>query len=68
MRGTAAAGRCHAKTGTLNGVSALSGVCFKGGVDEEHAVVFSILNNSVNTDAARRVQDRMTALIARYSR
>ena len=68
MRGTAAAGRCHAKTGTLNGVSALSGICFKGGNDEEHAVVFSILNNSVNTDAARRVQDRMTALIARYSR
>lgn len=67
MRGTAAAGRCHAKTGTLNGVSALSGVCFKGGNDEEHAVVFSILNNGVNTDAARRVQDRMAALIARYS-
>lgn len=67
MRGTAAAKRCHAKTGTLNGVSALSGVCFKGARDEEHAVVFSILNNSVNTDAARRVQDRMAALIARYS-
>jgi len=68
MRGTAAAGRCHAKTGTLNGVSALSGICFRGARDEEHAVVFSILNNGVNTDAARRVQDRMTALIARYSR
>jgi serine-type D-Ala-D-Ala carboxypeptidase/endopeptidase (penicillin-binding protein 4) len=68
MRGTAARGRCHAKTGTLNGVSALSGVCFNGGLDEEHAVVFSILNNSVNTDAARRAQDRMAALIARYSR
>ena len=67
MRGTAAAKRCHAKTGTLNGVSALSGVCFKGGRDEEHAVVFSILNNGVNTDAARRVQDRMAAMIARYS-
>jgi len=68
MRGTAAAGRCHAKTGTLNGVSALSGYCFRGGTDEEHAVVFSILNNGVNTDAARRVQDRMAALIARFSR
>jgi D-alanyl-D-alanine carboxypeptidase/D-alanyl-D-alanine-endopeptidase (penicillin-binding protein 4) len=67
MRGTAARGRCHAKTGTLNGVSALSGYCFRGANDEEHAVVFSILNNGVNTDAARRVQDRMTALIARYS-
>jgi serine-type D-Ala-D-Ala carboxypeptidase/endopeptidase (penicillin-binding protein 4) len=68
MRGTAAAGRCQAKTGTLNGVSALSGICFKGGRDEEHGVVFSMLMNSVDTDAARRVQDRMTALIARYSR
>jgi serine-type D-Ala-D-Ala carboxypeptidase/endopeptidase (penicillin-binding protein 4) len=67
MRGTAAKGRCHAKTGTLNGVSALSGICFKGARDEEHAVVFSMLMNGVNTDAARRVQDRMTALIARYS-
>jgi D-alanyl-D-alanine carboxypeptidase/D-alanyl-D-alanine-endopeptidase (penicillin-binding protein 4) len=68
MRGTAAAGKCFAKTGTLNNVSALSGYCFKGARDEEHAVVFSILNNGVNTDAARRVQDRMAALIARYSR
>jgi len=67
MRGTAARGRCHAKTGTLNGVSALSGYCFRGGNDEEHGVVFSLLMNGVDTAAARRVQDRMTALIARYS-
>ena len=66
MRGTAARGRCHAKTGTLNGVSALSGYCFHGANDEEHGVVFSLLMNGVNTDAARRVQDRMAALIARY--
>ena len=31
MRGTAAAGTCHLKTGTLNRVSALSGYCFRGG-------------------------------------
>jgi D-alanyl-D-alanine carboxypeptidase/D-alanyl-D-alanine-endopeptidase (penicillin-binding protein 4) len=67
MRGTAAAGKCHAKTGTLNNVSALSGYCFRGPRDEEHAVVFSLLMNGVNTDSARRAQDRMTALIARYS-
>jgi D-alanyl-D-alanine carboxypeptidase/D-alanyl-D-alanine-endopeptidase (penicillin-binding protein 4) len=63
MRGTAAQGRCVAKTGTLTGVSALSGYCFRS---DGEATVFSILNNRVNTDAARRAQDRMAALIARY--
>lgn len=62
MRGTAAAGRCRAKTGTLTAVSALSGYCFVGG----RILAFSILNNKVNTDRARRAQDRMAALIARY--
>ena len=64
MRGTAAAGRCAAKTGTLSGASALSGYCFHSA---DRATVFSILNNRVNTDRARRAQDRMVALIARYS-
>jgi D-alanyl-D-alanine carboxypeptidase/D-alanyl-D-alanine-endopeptidase (penicillin-binding protein 4) len=68
MRGTAAAGNCFAKTGTLNRVSALSGYCFRGGRDEEHAVVFSLLMNKVDVNRAHIVQDRMTALIARYSR
>src|SRR5690606_36322397 len=63
MRGTAAEGRCFGKTGTINGVSTLSGYCRagKGGL-----VVFSILMNSVYTDAARRAQDAMVAAIARY--
>ena len=30
MRNTAAEGRCHAKTGTIDGVSALSGYCKAG--------------------------------------
>ena len=64
MRGSAAAGRCAAKTGTLNGVSALSGYCFRANGE---ATVFSILNNRVNTDRARSAQDRMAALIARYT-
>jgi serine-type D-Ala-D-Ala carboxypeptidase/endopeptidase (penicillin-binding protein 4) len=64
MRGTAAAGRCAAKTGTLNGVSALSGYCFR---TDGEATVFSILNNRVDTNRARSAQDRMAALIARYS-
>ncbi len=68
MRGTAAKGNCSAKTGTLNRVSALSGYCFRGGRDEEHAVVFSLLMNKVDVGRAHVVQDRMTALIARYSR
>jgi serine-type D-Ala-D-Ala carboxypeptidase/endopeptidase (penicillin-binding protein 4) len=68
MRRTAAQGRCHAKTGTLNGVSALSGYCFQGADDADHAVVFSLLMNRVDVDRARLVQDRMAALIARYRR
>jgi serine-type D-Ala-D-Ala carboxypeptidase/endopeptidase (penicillin-binding protein 4) len=68
MRRTAARSRCHAKTGTLNGVSALSGYCFQGAEDADHAVVFSLLMNRVDVDRARLVQDRMAALLARYSR
>jgi D-alanyl-D-alanine carboxypeptidase/D-alanyl-D-alanine-endopeptidase (penicillin-binding protein 4) len=68
MRGTAARGRCHAKTGTLNGVSALSGYCFQGPEDADHAVVFSLLMNRVDVNRAHLVQDRMTSLMARYRR
>jgi D-alanyl-D-alanine carboxypeptidase/D-alanyl-D-alanine-endopeptidase (penicillin-binding protein 4) len=68
MRGTAAQRRCHAKTGTLNGVSALSGYCFRGGNDADHATIFSLLMNSVDVNRAHLIQDRMAALIARYSR
>jgi D-alanyl-D-alanine carboxypeptidase/D-alanyl-D-alanine-endopeptidase (penicillin-binding protein 4) len=68
MRRSAAARKCFAKTGTLNRVSALSGYCFRGGRDEEHAIVFSLLMNKVDVGRAHVVQDRMTALIARYSR
>jgi D-alanyl-D-alanine carboxypeptidase/D-alanyl-D-alanine-endopeptidase (penicillin-binding protein 4) len=63
MRGTAAQGRCRAKTGTLTGVSALSGYCDTGG----RTIVFSILMNGTDVGAARVIQDRMVALIARHS-
>ena len=43
MRGTAAEGNCATKTGTLDGVSALSGYCNAHG----HTIAFSVLNNSV---------------------
>jgi D-alanyl-D-alanine carboxypeptidase/D-alanyl-D-alanine-endopeptidase (penicillin-binding protein 4) len=68
MRGTAASGRCHLKTGTLNGVSALSGYCFQGPEDADHAAVFSLLMNRADVNRAHVVQDRMAALIARYRR
>jgi D-alanyl-D-alanine carboxypeptidase/D-alanyl-D-alanine-endopeptidase (penicillin-binding protein 4) len=64
MNGTAADGRCRTKTGTLIGVSALSGYCRAG----HGLVAFSILMNSVDIDLARAAQDRMAALIARYRR
>ncbi len=64
MCGTAAAGHCQVKTGTLADVSALSGYCNAHG----HRVAFAILMNAVsNFDAAHHAQDRMTALIARFS-
>lgn len=63
MRGTAADGRCRAKTGTINGVSTLSGYCKAG----HGKVAFSLLMNGVGSyDAARDIQDRMAVAIARY--
>jgi serine-type D-Ala-D-Ala carboxypeptidase/endopeptidase (penicillin-binding protein 4) len=63
MRGTAAEGNCATKTGTLDGVSALSGYCDAG----NHTIAFSVLNNSVDVSAARNAQDRIAAAISRYS-
>jgi D-alanyl-D-alanine carboxypeptidase/D-alanyl-D-alanine-endopeptidase (penicillin-binding protein 4) len=63
MRRTPAAGRCRAKTGTLRGVSALAGYCpTRSGA----RVAFAFLMNGVNIYSARRIQDRMTAALARY--
>jgi D-alanyl-D-alanine carboxypeptidase/D-alanyl-D-alanine-endopeptidase (penicillin-binding protein 4) len=63
MRGTAAAGRCRAKTGTLHDVSALAGFCdTRGG----QRVAFAFLMNYVWPGSARVLQDRMTAALARY--
>jgi serine-type D-Ala-D-Ala carboxypeptidase/endopeptidase (penicillin-binding protein 4) len=62
MRGTPAAGRCRGKTGTIVGVSNLVGVCdTRGG-----RVAFAWLMNGVDPYGARRLQDRMTAALARY--
>jgi serine-type D-Ala-D-Ala carboxypeptidase/endopeptidase (penicillin-binding protein 4) len=63
MEGTAAAGSCRGKTGTISGVSNLSGYCRAGG----GLVAFSLLMNGVgDVEAARSIQDRMVVEIARY--
>ncbi len=61
MRGGAARGRCRGKTGTLAGVSALSGYCTALSGD---VYVFSILMNGVNPTSARHLQDRMVQTVA----
>jgi serine-type D-Ala-D-Ala carboxypeptidase/endopeptidase (penicillin-binding protein 4) len=57
--------RCRAKTGTISGVSALSGYCRAASGD---MIGFSFLMNGVgyDYDRARRIQDAMTQLIAKY--
>ena len=61
MRSGPAHNRCRAKTGTLTGVSALSGYCTTRGGG---TVVFSILMNRVNVSGAHTLQDRMVQAIA----
>lgn len=63
MRGTAAQNRCQAKTGTLHDVSALAGYCTTTAGSH---VAFAFLMNHTSYVSARRVQDRMTAALARY--
>jgi D-alanyl-D-alanine carboxypeptidase/D-alanyl-D-alanine-endopeptidase (penicillin-binding protein 4) len=64
MTRTAARGSCRAKTGTLIGVSALSGYCFDAA---GHTVVFSLLENGVCAVCAKRLEDQMVPLLARYT-
>ncbi len=64
MHGTAAFGRCRTKTGTLTGVSALSGYCFNR---SGRTMIFSILMASVSDlYAAHYQQDKIAALVASY--
>jgi D-alanyl-D-alanine carboxypeptidase/D-alanyl-D-alanine-endopeptidase (penicillin-binding protein 4) len=64
MRGTAAEARCRTKTGTLTGVSNLSGYCF---TRSGRTMIFSILMGSVHDlGLAHLEQDRIAAAIAAY--
>jgi serine-type D-Ala-D-Ala carboxypeptidase/endopeptidase (penicillin-binding protein 4) len=64
MRSGAARGRCHAKTGTLSDVSALSGFCQSRGGD---LIAFSFLMNRAGVTGARSLQDRMANALAAYT-
>jgi serine-type D-Ala-D-Ala carboxypeptidase/endopeptidase (penicillin-binding protein 4) len=61
MRSGPARRRCRGKTGTISGVSAVSGYCTSRSGD---VYVFSILMNGVNAFNARPLQDRMLQAIA----
>jgi D-alanyl-D-alanine carboxypeptidase/D-alanyl-D-alanine-endopeptidase (penicillin-binding protein 4) len=64
MHGTAAYGRCRTKTGTLTGVSNLSGYCFN---TSGKVMAFSVLMNGVSDlELAHLDQDRIAGLVAGY--
>jgi D-alanyl-D-alanine carboxypeptidase/D-alanyl-D-alanine-endopeptidase (penicillin-binding protein 4) len=64
MHGTRAAGRCRTKTGTISGVSNLSGYCFGR---DGRTMVFSVLMASVHDlYLAHYEQDRIAAAVAGY--
>lgn len=64
MRGTNAHRRCRVKTGTISGVSTLSGYCFNR---SGRVIAFSVLMNGVyDVSGARLSQDRIAATVASY--
>jgi D-alanyl-D-alanine carboxypeptidase len=67
MKDTPARGRVRAKTGTLTGVSALSGYAL---TRDGEPIVFSIMMNDFTCDISRmrRLQDQICAVLAGWSR
>lgn len=67
MRGTAAEGRARGKTGTLSGVTALSGyVPTAGGETLAYSMIFEFFTGP--TAPRRAVQDSIAAALARFHR
>lgn len=64
MAGTAAEGVVSAKTGTMSGVSGLSG--FVPGADGGEGLVFSVINNGHTGPAPTAVQDAVAVRLAEY--
>jgi D-alanyl-D-alanine carboxypeptidase/D-alanyl-D-alanine-endopeptidase (penicillin-binding protein 4) len=64
MRGTAAAGNCRAKTGTLMGASNLAGYCTSA---NGHLLAFAIFNDAISTRYAHTLQDHLAITLARSS-
>ena len=64
MRGTPAAERCRAKTGTLRSVSALAGYCRTAGGRD---IAFALMFNRASTYVEKAREDRIVSAIARLS-
>ena len=61
MRGTAAQGNVHAKTGTVTGISSLAGYCTTA---DGHVLAFCIINQGVlNGKPGRDFQDRVCKVL-----
>lgn len=67
LKGTAAENHVHAKTGSLSGVSSLSGYVT---TRDDETIAFSMLMQNFIGSAAsvRRAQDRICEILARFSR
>jgi D-alanyl-D-alanine carboxypeptidase/D-alanyl-D-alanine-endopeptidase (penicillin-binding protein 4) len=67
MKGTAAEGKLRGKTGTMSGISALSGFLSTA---EEEPLAFSIIiqNYAGPPQHARDIQDRIGALLCSFRR
>lgn len=65
MQGTPAAGNVHAKTGSLTGVSALSG--YVTGADGE-PLVFSVVSNGYLASSVKDLEDKIAIRLAQFSR
>lgn len=65
MAGTAAAGNVHAKTGSLTGVTALSG--YVTDADGE-LLVFSVIHNNYVDGNPKEIEDRIAVRLAEFTR